>query len=640
VRAYLPFVVAGLASGSVYGLTALGLVLTYTTSGIFNFAHGAVAAAAAYGFYELHVVNGLPWPLAATICVFGLAPVVGLGLERLARDLAYASVAMKIVATIGLLLAIQGLLAARYGVGSIPVPVFLPDSVFEIAGTKVGVDQAIVMGIGVAGAAGLYALLRFTRLGASMRAVVGDPDLLDIAGTSPERIRRTAWMLGCAFAALSGILLAPALGLDVFLLTLLVVQAFGAAAIGWFSSLPRTYLGGLAVGVVAALATKYVASHQALAGLPASLPFLVLFLVLLLAPRHRLVEVRTVGGRTLDVGRALRTKPLAVATVILAALVVPHVVGTRLPVFMNALVFVIVFQSLRLVVHTSGQVSLCHAAFVAIGSAAFSHFVVGAGLPWLLALVLAALVTVPIGAVVAIPAIRLSGLFLALATLGFGILMKGLFYISPFMFGRQEGRRMARRPFLAVADIATDARFYYVLLAFVVLSTIVVLLIERSRLGRLLRALADSPTVLATNGADVSITLVLVFCISALLAGVAGALFAAMSGAASGASLGVFQSITWLTVLAISGRGALGPFVAALLLAVVPAYVENVTIVQYQPVFYGTVAVLAALASAGRLPSPMAAFRRAAERNAERIRRSPVAARRLRTNDPAGTVAT
>jgi ABC-type branched-subunit amino acid transport system permease subunit len=207
------------------------------------------------------------------------------------------------------------------------------------------------------------------------------------------------------------------------------------------------------------------------------------------------------------------------------------------------------------------------------------------------------------------------------------------------MFGRQEGLRLARRPSLEFVDITSDTRFYYVLLAFVVLSTMVVLVIERSRLGRLLRALADSPTVLATNGANVSITLVLVFCVSALLAGVAGALFAAMSGAASGASLGVFQSITWLTVLAISGRGALAPFVAALLLAVVPGYIENATIIQYQPVFYGAVAVLAALASVGRLPSPMAAVRRASERNADRAHRSPVAARCPKTTHPAGTVA-
>src|SRR6185436_1237810 len=93
-----------------------------------------------------------------------------------------------------------------------------------------------------------------------------------------------------AFAALSGILLAPQTGLDAILLTLLVVQAFGAAAVGAFTSLPLTYVGGLVVGVGGALATKYVVDVPNLAGFPPSLPFIVLFAVLLFMPKGRFVE--------------------------------------------------------------------------------------------------------------------------------------------------------------------------------------------------------------------------------------------------------------------------------------------------------------------------------------------------------------
>src|SRR6202030_3810103 len=115
-----------------------------------------------------------------------------------------------------------------------------------------------------------------------MRAVVSDPALLGLAGTSPARVRRLAWSIGCAFAALTGILIAPSLGLDATLLTLLVVQAFGAASIGLLDNLPLTYAGGLLVGVAAAMATKYVSNVRGLIGLPASIPFIVLFAVLLL----------------------------------------------------------------------------------------------------------------------------------------------------------------------------------------------------------------------------------------------------------------------------------------------------------------------------------------------------------------------
>src|SRR5262245_41830790 len=88
VAELLPFVVAGLVTGSVYGLAAVGLVLTYKTSGIFNFAYGAIAAVSTFAFYSLNVTHGMPWPLAAAICVLVLGPGMGLVLELLARGLA------------------------------------------------------------------------------------------------------------------------------------------------------------------------------------------------------------------------------------------------------------------------------------------------------------------------------------------------------------------------------------------------------------------------------------------------------------------------------------------------------------------------------------------------------------------------
>ena len=87
---FWPFIIAGLATGSLYALAALGLVLTYKTSGIFNFAHGAIAAGAAYIFFELHTRNGMSWPLAGVIVIFVVAPIAGILTERLARGLADA----------------------------------------------------------------------------------------------------------------------------------------------------------------------------------------------------------------------------------------------------------------------------------------------------------------------------------------------------------------------------------------------------------------------------------------------------------------------------------------------------------------------------------------------------------------------
>jgi branched-subunit amino acid ABC-type transport system permease component len=597
VTELLPFVVLGLASGAVYGLAGAGLVLTFKTSGVFNFAHGAVAAAAAYVFYELWVQRGLPWPLAAIVCLGVVAPLAGFGLERLARGLADVGPAQRIVATVGLLLVIEGLATAWYGPEAHYFPAFLPTTAIAVSGIRIGIDQLLVAGIAAAGSLGLALYFRVSRTGSAMRAVVDDPALLDLAGTDPSRVRQLSWIIGAVFAALSGILLAPTIGLEAVLLTFLVVQAFGAAAIGRFSSLPLTFVGGLVIGVGAALATQFLGGIPGLNGLPASLPFLVLFAVLLMSPRGWFTE----KGRHLALAVShvhlpdkWRRNLMIIAYAVVLAL--PLLVGARLPVFTSAAIFVVLFCSMVLLVNMSGQVSLCHAAFAAVGAATFSHLAVGAGLPWLVALLGAGLVTMGLGVIVAIPAIRLSGLYLALATFGFGILMERMVYGTALMFGA-TGTRTTPRP--GVLGLSGDVGFYYLAVAFAVVVGLLTIALREARIGRLCSGLADSPTALSTMGADVTVTRLLVFCLSAFIAGVAGGLLGALNGSASGVGFTPMHSLIWLAVLATGGVGLVKPAIlAAIALAVLPAYLRPLA--DYLPVLFGVVAIIAALGVNGR----------------------------------------
>ena len=82
---YLPFIVAGIATGAIYGLASMGLVLTYKTSGIFNFGHGAIATAAAYFFYYLHDDHGWDWVAAFVVAVLVAGPLLGLVMEPIAQ---------------------------------------------------------------------------------------------------------------------------------------------------------------------------------------------------------------------------------------------------------------------------------------------------------------------------------------------------------------------------------------------------------------------------------------------------------------------------------------------------------------------------------------------------------------------------
>ncbi|WP_300610315.1 branched-chain amino acid ABC transporter permease/ATP-binding protein [Trebonia sp.] len=598
----LPYIILGLTSGSVYGMAGVGLVVTYKTSGVFNFAFGAVGTLAAYVFYILNVEHGVPWPVAGLAAVVLLGFVLGVGFEILARELARQALAIRIVATIGLVLFIQGIFEVFYGNDSLTFPTFLPSTSYEIFGAYVTLNQIIVTVIGLAATLGLYVFFRTARLGIAMRAVVDDPNLLDIAGTKPRTVRRWAWIIGSVFALMSGILLAQDVTLDPVVMTGLVAQAFAAAAIGAFSSLPLTYAGGLAIGVAASVLTKYVPSEGILASLPANLPFLVLFVILLVLPRRRLsTRMQSIPLPSPSWRAPLRVQLLFGAVVLAGLLLVPRFAGVNIGQWTAVSATTVLFLSLGLLVKTSGQVSLATAGFAAIGAAAFSKLTVTAGVPWLLALLIAGLIAVPVGAVIATPAIRLSGLYLALATFGFGTLLADMFYNTSWMFGASGQGATMPAPYLSWLAVGSDTGYYYVTLAITVVLTIAVLLILNGRLGRLLRALGDSPRALSMGGTSVITTQILVFCVCAFLAAIAGALFGVSINVVDGTSFTPTQSLLYLALVLLAVGGA--PWYAlvqAMFVILIPAYVQGTNVDYYLQILFGVFAISLAFQPAER----------------------------------------
>ena len=620
---FIPFVVIGIATGSAYGLAGTGLVLTYKTSGIFNFAYGSIAALAVFVFYWLHTEHGLPWPLAALIVLAVMSPVEGLLLELLARILEPVAVSLKVVATIGLLLVVLGVGSIWYGSGSYVTafPQFLPSSTIDVGGVYISWSQIIVVIVSVLATATLYWFFRFVRMGIGMRGLVDNPSLLAMTGEKPVRLRRWAWVIGTVFASAAGLLLAPTLSIDALVITMLIVQAFGAAAVGYFSSLPLTFAGGLVIGIGASLATKYVASVSWLSGLPAGLPFILLFVVLIVTPRAKLVERRVTQARPVRRSwRApVRVRVLGGLAVLAVLAFVPQMVGADLPIWSEFLIGVVLFGSLGFLVRTSGQISLCHLAFAAAGAAAFSHLMGDWHVPWLAAVLLAGLITVPVGAIIAIPAIRLSGVFLALATLGFGVLLEQMVYQTGLMFGPTTVGLPASRPDFQIGawNLGSDSGFYYVLLIFAALTTVLLMIAQRGRIGRLLRGLADAPLALETHGTSTNVTRVLVFCISAGLAGVAGALTASLFHYAVGSDYSSFNSLELLALLVIIVPGE--PWyalLASLGYMVIPGYLTVPNISNYLEIVFGAFAATYALQES-RMPGVPAAVRNLFDRLGE-----------------------
>jgi ABC-type branched-subunit amino acid transport system ATPase component/branched-subunit amino acid ABC-type transport system permease component len=595
MNAILPFIISGIAVGSIYGLAATGVVITYKSAGILNFAQGAIAAVAAYLFYWLHVQESVSWPISFVICFVILGPLVGLGMELLGRYLAQRTVTLQIVGTIGLILIVQGLATIKYGTDALDLPSYLPQGSFRLGGVNIGYDDLTIFLVAVVCMAGLYALFRTRKVGLPLRALVDDAALLGTRGVSPVATRRVAWVVGSSFACLSGLLIAPEVGIQAVLLTYLVVQAMGAVAFGYFSNFPLTFVGGLVIGIAANLSTKYVVSVDWLTGLPASLPFIVLLLALLTIRRRRLTSLAGPPAQRPTIPyRAPAAAQLIAAVIVVGALAaVPAIVGTKLPEYTVGLTQTILVLSLGLAVRTSGQVSLGHPAFAAVGALAFSQFALNLGLPWGVALLLGCLVAAPAGALVAIPAIRLSGVYLAIATLAFGIMMEQLVYPLPFAFTPLYNGRSMPRPSFA----SSDSAFYYLVLVLLLVVAVVMVGIHQSRLGRLLRGTAEAPVAVSAMGLSVNVIKVLVFSISAFFAGLAGALYGSTIHFAVSTDpyYSSFNGLVLLAILAIAPMGVPWYGLFGGVAAVIPAYIDSANTGYWLNVIFGAFAVMVAL---------------------------------------------
>ena len=590
MRSYLPYLVIGLNTGAVYALASLGLVLTYKTSGVFNFAHGAVGMFATYIFYSLR--QHVPTGVAILIAVLIVAPLMGFIVHLLFRRLAGAGAAAAIVASVGLLVALQGLAVVIYGGQTRQVASIFPTWTYRVFDINIGIDQTLVVAIAVAAALILVAFFRLTPIGLQTRAVVDNRGLAGLVGTNAAAVTRASWMLGAAFAGASGILFAPFVNLDSVLLTLLVVAAFGAAAVGRLRSLPLTVAAAFGLGIAQSLATKVTGEIGArwLIGLPSSLPFLLLFFVLVLSRRGALQEppgTKAPKARRARAGHARFPVKAMVITVCVGVVLPLFLSASRVLTLTTAVVMVLVFASLRLLVGLSRLLSLGHAVFVVLGATTLSHLQ-AAGVPYLPALALAGLLTMPLGAALAFPALRLSSLYLGLATFGFGILAESFLYPTGAVIGADAVVTL-RRPTVLSGDLA----FYYFALAVVVLALVLVEGVRATRLGRILTALSDSPTAVDSLGISPLAARVVTFSLSAFLAAIAGGLFGSQVQSLTPSSFTFFHSLLWVTVLVVAGAQTYsGTLLAAVLLVVLPAFVRGIG--EWQPVAFGMAAVILA----------------------------------------------
>ncbi len=414
------FVVAGLVLGGIYAISAVGLVLTYSASRIFNFGHGAIAYFVAMCFYHFNTEFGWSTTAAAVVSIGVIAPALGLLLWAvLFRYLVHADPAVKLVSTIGLFVAIPPLaqfLFTQEQIFKAPGLAGANPSVHDVLGVPLNLDQIIIFVAAALVAVTMTLVLRYTGFGLAMRAVVDSESMSELVGTNSALVSAGAWAIGFMLAGLAGVLVAPIISLDPVSFALLVIGSFAAVVVARLSSLSLAFLGALLVGLIGGLSVKYLPSSGVLSrGFRPSVPFIVMAFFLLVYARRLTREPRSRDVHTTKSPPRVtpaRAGPWARAL----QLLIPATVVLTLPLLLDdfwvtivasGVALAVIFLSITVVTGEGGMISLCQITFAGIGAITAAQLATESGWPLGLSILVGGLVAVPFGLLIALPALRL-----------------------------------------------------------------------------------------------------------------------------------------------------------------------------------------------------------------------------------------
>ncbi|HEX3459315.1 MAG TPA: ATP-binding cassette domain-containing protein [Acidimicrobiales bacterium] len=592
---FLSLLVTGVVTGAIYSMLAAGLTLTYSTTGIFNLGYGAVAFTSAFIFYELQ--TGLHWPVvwAAVVVILVFAPLLGLLLDRFVfRKLSQASEGSKIMATVGVLIAVpalaQWVVALLIGVGHANIP---DGSLISLApglgpqpphhwqfGSVLNLDsdQLIVAIVAAVMAIGLWYLLRHTALGLRMRALVDRPDLAAARGVDGGRTSAVAWVLGTVMAGLAGVAGAPifnSLSSATYLYVLLVATA--AAVLGGLRSVPLAALGGLFIGAVQSLVAGYATFAQSISGFSDAVPFVLLLIGLIVWGRER---ARRAGQVADDVPPpdylALRPRWRRIAPWIFwfTALVVYIYFGADsywLGLATKGLALSLVFLSFTIVTGTGGSVSLAQAAFVTASGLMAGVLISQYHQPYLVGLLGGVAFAVLLGVIVAVPALRLGGLALALATLALGFVGDNVLFQWARLAGPSQQGWVIPRPSWGPIHFSSNKSLAVLLVVTVILVTVLIRNLQRSSSGRMMSAVRTSQSAAETSGISGTTVKITLFAVSAGLAGLGGVLVVTVDQHVTASTYTTPVGLVWLATVVLFGirrpSGAIAAAMTSVLLA-------------------------------------------------------------------------
>ncbi|MFE4667534.1 ATP-binding cassette domain-containing protein [Streptomyces sp. NPDC056716] len=576
------YVVSGLVTGAVFAVMASGLTLSYAATGVLNFAHGAVGFLSALLFFQLTAAGWPVW-LAAVVTIGLVAPLLGYALHRIMfKGLATSGETAQIVATIGLSIALPALgmwvvdllisagadvptmtegMSAR-GIGPSPVDTWHPFSWLTLDS-----DQVTTFAFAVLAALALWLVMRHTSLGLRMRATVDRRTLATLRGVDADAASAQAWMLSSSLAALAGVLAIPALGVDSAAFTLLLFASATAAVFGRLRSIPVTFAAGLGLGVVQNLVAGYADFADGITGLRSAVPALLLFAGLLVCNRSRARVAGSIAEDTpppdhlAGVPRARRALPWAIG--VIGLLIWTFTLGDRYwtGLVAQGLVLGLIFCSFVVVTGIGGMINLAQASFAALAAITVGY-AFHSGMPYAVAILLGVLASIAAGLLVALPALRLGGRILALATFALALLAdQVLFQIDSFRNGSNGWDLPALS--LGFADTGDPALQIVLLLTLIGLVMLLVRNLELSSSGRAILAVRSAPIAALSAGISATRAKLTLFALSSGIAGIGGVLYGTVRGQITVTDLPAMTGFVWLAVVVLQGVRRIGGAVLA-----------------------------------------------------------------------------
>ncbi len=560
-----------------YAMFALGISVIYRASRVLNLAHGAMAMLPAYIAYSLSQA-GVPMFFVLLLAVASGA-ILGVVVERLFvhRLRAQGPTAQTVgtVAVTGLLIAFA---AKIWGSQPLLAPQVFPAGTIDIGDSGVRTGELGLFLTAVVVSIGLFAFFRYTDFGLAMRGAAQNRRAASLMGIDPDRAAMAAWALGGGLAALSGVMLAAVTNLDPYLLSLQVVPAFVAALIGGLESLPGALWGsaiaGLSYGIVPYFSgtpgigrvVRYAGSQQLA---------LALLAVIVMGLRGR----RFSGAEASHAGltgtirpfrpprsRSMRWWLLAGAVFIIAwPLIAPFSVVTS---SLNWIELTLAAMSLVVLTGWVGQISLAQASFVGI-AALFTGLVTrGWGLGYPESTVVAAVAAAAAAMLLGVVALRVRGLYLAVATLIFAWMCDAFLFNTPWLGVRGgsstiEPQRIGDPAGLPYFDLTKPRTLFWVVAPLLALVMFCLANMRDTKTGRAFFAVRGSEMAAASLGINVVRTKLVAFAIAGAIAGVAGNVLMLDLRSVGPGQFFLTVSLQYLAIAVVGGLGSIGGAVGA-----------------------------------------------------------------------------